>query len=78
MRTGDYSSRLSRLRGWLNERSEIHSRLCGEDYTRKEVLHAHILLVLGLAVLGLAESHILLVLGLAAVVLVVTLVRDNR
>lgn len=54
-----YFGRFASLRNWLNERSETFSKLCGEDFTHKEVLLCNALLIILMLAMLLAETHIL-------------------
>ena len=42
-------------KAWLSAKSESFSALCGEDFTRKEVLIAHVACALLVVACGVAE-----------------------
>lgn len=44
---------MARINRWLNAKSPLFSRLCGEDFTRKEVVCAHIGCILFIILLGI-------------------------
>lgn len=60
-----YFGRLAGLRNWWNEKSEMWSRLCGDEYTHGEVVVVNVIAVLMMLVVGLAEEHPLMALGVA-------------
>lgn len=62
-----YFGRFASLRNWLNERSETYSKLCGEDFTRKEVLLMNALIIILLLVAVLVETHTLTALAIGTV-----------
>lgn len=49
------AQRSQSLQEWLDEKSEMFSALCGEGFTRMEVVKAHAFVVLVLLACGLAE-----------------------
>lgn len=48
-------SSVKNCKEWLNAKSETFSALCGEEFTRKEVLIAHAACVLLVVACGVAE-----------------------
>lgn len=52
---------------WLNGRSELFSKMCQEECTRKEVMRIHLITLMILLVIGLAEQHTLICVLLAGI-----------
>lgn len=53
---------------WLNGRSETVSKFCDEDFTRKEVIKAHLGLIAFFLVMGFADAHPLLSLVIISII----------
>ena len=46
----------TRINRWLNAKSELFSRICEEDFTRKEVIYANIGCILFIILLGIVGT----------------------
>ena len=61
-----YFGRGATILNWLNERSEIYSKLCDEDCTRLEVVLVNLLLVIQFAAIVLVQINWFLGVGVLA------------
>lgn len=72
-----YFGRGAAFKNWLNSKSETYSKLCGEDFTHREVVIMNAIILDFILVVGLVEEHIIIA-GLVALLAVPLVWAINR